>query len=242
ISLYRVGHHQYTRGNMDPSLMPPSAPSPMIVPPKKPILFIVLTIVLGLLAVGATIFAVMTAIDANTKQQTIDAQVDQAVAEARKDQADQDEAKFAEQEKLPHRTFSGPEDFGSVSFDYPKTWSVFIEKDATSGSAYQAYLHPIAVPPVEAKQRFALRVIIENRDYDRVVAGYESAVRKGDVSSSTVKMGDQTGTRLDGILATDIRGAAVIFKIRDKTLTLRTDADTFKNDFDALVKTLAFKQ
>lgn len=227
---------------MDPSTMPPSAPSPVITTPKKPVLLIVIAAGLGVLALGAIVFAVVTAIDASTKQQTIDAQIDQAVAAARKDQADQDEAKFAEQEKLPHRTFSGPEDFGSVSFEYPKTWSVFIEKDATTGNSFQAYLHPVAVPPVEAKQRFALRVTIESKDYDRVVATYEPAVRKGDLRSSTVKMGDQTGTRLDGILASDIRGAAVIFKIRDKTLTLRTDADTFKNDFDALVKTLMFKQ
>ena len=227
---------------MDPMSMPPGAPPPVITQPKKPIVWIIVAAGLSLLAIGATVFAVITAIDAHTKQQTVDAQIDQAVAVARKDQADQDEAKFAEQEKLPHRTFSGPEDFGSVSFEYPKTWSVFIEKDATSGSAFQAYLHPVAVPPVEAKQRFAVRVMIESRDYDRVVATYESAVRKGDLRSSTVKVGDQTGTRLDGLLAADIRGAAVIFKIRDKTLTLRTDADTFKKDFDTLVKTLTFKQ
>lgn len=224
--------------------MPPaSGPPPTIIAPaKKPVKWIVISTALGLLAVGSVVFAVISMIDVNTKQQTIDARVDQAVADARKDQADQDEAKFAEQEKLPTRTFSGPEDYGSVSFSYPKTWSVFVEKDGSTSGTYQAYLHPNSVPPLGSKQRFALRVTIESRDYDRVIASYQSAVSRGDLRSSTVRVDEQTGTRLEGSFTSDIRGAAVIFKIRDKTLTLKTDADTFKGDFDALVSTLSFKQ
>ena len=50
----------------------------------------------------------------------------------------------------------------------------------------------------------------------------------------------QSGTRLDGKFSDDIRGAAVIYKIRDKTAVIQTDADTFKADFDALIKTITF--
>jgi hypothetical protein len=46
--------------------------------------------------------------------------------------------------------------------------------------------------------------------------------------------------RLDGSFSTDIRGSAVIFKIRDKTVTIRTDADTFKPDFENIIKTINF--
>lgn len=173
---------------------------------------------------------------------TTQAQVDAAVAAAQKEQADADEAKFVEREKDPNREFVGPEDYGSLSFKYPKTWSVFVEKDASTGSSYQAYFHPITVPPVSSSQRFALRLTIESKDYDRVVASYQSAVGRGDLRSSAVKFGDQTGTRLEGQFSRDIRGSAVVFKLRDKTATLRIDADTFKNDFNKLVSTIKFNQ
>jgi hypothetical protein len=67
-------------------------------------------------------------------------------------------------------------------------------------------------------------------------------VKKGDLKSSAVSADGSNGTRLDGKFTKDIRGAAVLFKIRDKTLTLRSDADTFKTDFDALIKTIKFNQ
>ena len=57
-----------------------------------------------------------------------------------------------------------------------------------------------------------------------------------------MKADEQNGTRLDGSFTEDIRGSAVIFKIRDKTVTLRSDAETFRADFDALIKTITFNK
>lgn len=57
-----------------------------------------------------------------------------------------------------------------------------------------------------------------------------------------MKIGDQNGTRLDGSFTEDIRGFAVIFKIRDKTVTIRSDAETFKGDFNALIQTITFNK
>jgi hypothetical protein len=62
------------------------------------------------------------------------------------------------------------------------------------------------------------------------------------LNSSSVAANGVNGTRFDGAFSKDIRGSAVIFKIRDKTLTLRTDAETFKNDFNSLVPTIKFNQ
>ena len=75
-----------------------------------------------------------------------------------------------------------------------------------------------------------------------VVKTYQEKVKKGDLRSSATSANGHNGTRLDGTFSKDIRGAAVIYQIRDKTVTLRTDADTFKPDFEALIKTLDFNQ
>jgi hypothetical protein len=196
-------------------------------------------IITTLVAVGFLVWALINYID---QRDNVDTKVATAVAEARKVQADQDEAKFQVREKDPNRQFVGPEDYGRLVFDYPKTWSQFVEKDASTGATYQAYLNPVAVPPLSNSTQFALRVLIESRDYDQVINSYQTVVRRGDLTSSTVKADEQTGTRLDGKFSNDIRGSAVIFKIRDKTVTLRTDAETFRADFNALVSSITFNK
>jgi len=199
------------------------------------ITFIATTVIV----LGVMIWALLNYFE---QKSNVDGKVDAAVAVAKKDQADADEAKFLERDKEPNRQFVGPEDYGQLTFDYPKTWSVYVDKDATTGSTYAAYFNPVSVPQVSASQQFALRVSIETKDYDAVLKTYESLVKKGDLKSSAVKANEQNGTRLDGNFSKDIRGSAVIFKIRDKTVTVRSDADTFKSDFDKLVATITFNQ
>jgi hypothetical protein len=196
---------------------------------------VVLVLISGSLAIWAYI---------NYDKQKTDVQgkIDVAVLEAQNKKQTEDDAKFAEREKQPNRTFVGPDNFGRLTFDYPKTWSVFVASDGSSGSTYKAYLSPVTVPPISEKQQYALRVTIEQKDYDQVVKTYQEKVRKGDLRSSATSANGHNGTRLDGTFTKDIRGAAVIYQIRDKTVTLRTDADTFKPDFEALIKTLDFNQ
>lgn len=199
------------------------------------IVFIVTTVI----ALGVMIWALVNYFD---QKNNVDTKVADAVSVAKKEQADADEAKFLERDKQPNRQFVGPEDYGRVSFDYPKTWSVYVAKDASTGGNYEAYLNPVSVPSVVATQQYALRVTIEEKDYDQVVSSYKALVSKGDLTTSSVKADEQNGTRLDGAFSKNIRGSAVIFKIRDKTVTIRTDADTFKADFDALITTITFNK
>lgn len=174
----------------------------------------------------------------NNREEEISAEV----AKAEKKEADKKEADFAEREKQPNRQFVGPIDYGRLSFMYPKTWSAYVNKDATSGGTYEAYLNPVTVPPVGTiDQQFALRVTIQEEAYEKVLSGYDQLVKKGDLKSTPVSANGVNGTRLDGNFTKNIRGSAVIFKIRDKTATLRTDGgETFKTDFDQLITTIKF--
>lgn len=194
-------------------------------------------VVLVLVAGGFAIWAYF----AYSEQKTdVDGKVSLAVAEAKKEQSDDDEEKFAEREKEPNRQFVGPDDYGRLTFDYPKTWSVYIARDVSRGGTFESYLNPITVPPVSPTQQFALRVTVEEKDYDQVVKSYEALVKKGDLRTTATSANGNNGTRLDGNFTKDIRGSAVVYKIRDKTVTLRTDADTFKPDFENVIKTINF--
>lgn len=224
-------------GQIPPTNLPPMKRTSN--PSKK---WMILTFVFIFTTLAAGAFGVWAYMEYVDHRDNVDSKVTAAVATAVKDQADKDAADFLEKEKQPNRQFVGPDDYGRLAFDYPKTWSAYVAKDASTGGAYEVYFNPGVVPVVNAKQQFALHVTIEDKDYDKVVDTYKALVANGSLKSSSVKADEQNGTRLDGSFNKDIRGSAVIFKIRDKTVTIRTDAETFKGDFDALIQTITFNK
>jgi hypothetical protein len=231
-------------GQQPPIQPSTSQPTRDLVAIKKPrnslLVPLVALSLLNAIAIAAAIWGIMNFMEQKTN---VDGKIAEAVTTAKKDQADSDEVKFTARDKEPNRSFVGPDDYGRLTFNYPKTWSVYVSQDVTqNGGSYQAYLNPVSVPAVTASQQFALRVTIEQKDYDSVISGYAALVKKGDLHSSAVSVNGSNGTRLEGSFSKDIRGSAVIYKIRDKTLTMRSDADTFKPDFDALIATIKFNQ
>lgn len=210
-----------------------------VVKPKRTAL--VLAIVFGLMALalgGACVWLTINYLD---QKDNVDQKVDTAVAQAVKVREDELEANFAEREKEPFLSFVGPEDLGRLTFRYPKTWSTYVAKD---GVPFEAYFHPKQVQPATSTTRYALRVLIEGRDYEVVLKKYDSAIKKGNLTAATLTVGgDTVATRLDGAFSKTITGSAVVFKLRDKTVTLRTDADeSFRSDFDKLIQTIDFNK
>lgn len=189
---------------------------------------------------GLSIWAFINYMD---QKNNVDSKVSTAVTEAEKKLGDKLEADFIERDKQPLRSFTGPSDYGTLSFKYPKTWSVYVANDGARGTGYEAFFNPGSVPSLEAQSsRYALRVAILNEPYEEVIKSYASLVEKGSLKSSSVKANGENGTRLEGNFTKDLRGSAVIFKIRDKSVVVQSDADTFKEDFNALVQTLTFVQ
>lgn len=222
-----------------PPVMPPTTNIQFEKRDHSKLAIIILAVALTI-AIGAAAWGIWNYIQQKTD---VDSRIAAQVATEKKAQADELEAAFAAREKEPNASFAGPDDFGRLSFKYPKTWSVYINKEVTSGGEYQAYLNPVTVPPVDDRtSHFALRVLIETEDYDRVVNSYQQLVKKGDLKSSSVSINGTTGVRLEGAFDKEVSGYAVIFKIRDKAATVRTDSKTFKADFDKLVKTITFNK
>lgn len=203
---------------------------------------IITLVLLSLLVISFAGLAIYAYVNYEDQRSNVQARVDRAVAIAEKEQADSLETKFQSREKEPNKSFVGPSDYGSLGFKYPKTWSAYIAKDGTNDSGFEAYLNPGVVPPASEKTRYALRVTIVDEAYEKVIEEYRSQVEEGDLKSSATKANGQNGTRLEGNFSKDIRGIAVVYKIRDKTAVIRTDADTFRADYEALIKTISFNQ
>jgi len=219
---------------------------------------------LGVTTVGFAGLSIWAYMNYTSQKQDVDSKVTVARAEAAKVQSTTDETKFAEREKQPLRQFAGLDDYGHITFDYPKTWSAHQATDVSDGNGvtYAVYLHPALVPPTPSSPlsdlslvpktgststidvpKFALRVVVEQKSYDTSLKQYDEFIKSGQLKSSAFTNDNKiTGTRLDGNFNQNIRGSAIVIKMRDRTLTLRSDADVFKGDFDTLIKTLNFNQ
>lgn len=197
-------------------------------------------IMLALFSVLLAGFGIWSFVNYQDQKQNTDTKIEAAVEAAKKTQAKELEDQFLEREKEPYTSLKGPDDLGSVTFNYPKTWSVYVAKNGAAGE-YEAYLNPGSVPAVTTTQPYAARVIIDAKQYDDTLKSYESLVKSGKLKSSPVTANGFTGVRLDGAFSAQREGSSVIFKVRDKTLIISTDAVSFKNDFDTvLLKSLDF--
>ncbi len=199
-------------------------------------------VVLSILTVGLATFGTWAFLNYQDQKNNVDAKVAAAVADAKRVQSEADQASFVDQEKQPTRQIVGPTDLGQVKFSYPKTWSVYVDRDG-GGNAYEAYFYPLVVPPLASGTPYALRTSIVNNKYESVLASFNDRLKTGALKASPVTISDVDGTRLDGAFTTSVRGSMVLFKIRDKTLEVYTQAESYKGDFDNIViKSLEFNK
>ena len=166
----------------------------------------------------------------------VDGQIETAVTNAVSDNQTKMNNEFAEKEKYPYKTFSAPDDYGGLSFQYPKTWSVYIAKSAEENKGdFEAYLNPGVVNPVSATTINAVRVTIKTQTFEKTVAEYDKLVEKGQMSSSIETLNNDeypevkgdTYNLYKGELPSKLRGAVAIFKVRDKSIIIQTDAEAF---------------
>jgi hypothetical protein len=203
------------------------------------VLVILVILLIGALAFGGWAFKNMQDYKNNS-----DKKAAIAVEEAKKTQAVQLQTEFTEQSKSPYKTFHGSPTYGSVTFNYPKSWSAYIDSSNTS-QPINGYFHPGEVPGTQSKTAYALRVELLNTDYSQLVQQYNSQITQGMLSAKAYvppKMKNEAntsaGTYLSGQVNTDDqdqRGYLVIIKVRDKTLKIYTDSKEFQKDFDNIV-------
>lgn len=222
------------------------AVNPVMLEPKKDNSGLIKTIVIIIVSLIAATFIglfVWMFLQYNEARDDVQGQIDEAVLEAKDELAAKLEAEFLEREKYPLKTFSGPADYGQLTFEYPRTWSVYVAADAASGGDFSAYFNPNQVEAISRDSINALNVTILDKSFDDVVAEYQRAMERDNsgLTVETITVNGFTANRYSGrIPNTELSGYIVIFKIRDKTAVLQTDSVLFKEDFDNLINTITF--
>ena len=170
----------------------------------------------------------------------VEGQVQVAVDEAEYKLRTELEKEFADKEKYPYLTFTGPSDFGSLTFEYPKTWSVYVPDDASRAGDFNAYMNPGQVNVVNAQTVMSLRVSILNTLTDEVKKKYADKVTDNKMTISTTVVNNNNVDVYTGELDSELQGIVCVFKIRDKTAVIQTDAMLFKDDFYRVLGTIRF--
>lgn len=251
-------------GQMGPSMPPVPNATPMltpmpvgagVVPPnpmaapipdngkKGSIIETIILVVVCLIAATAIVFAVMFYMQYNDLNMNQEVRVNNEVAAAKRQQKEEDDKAYEELIKLPNTLFTGPSDYGSISFYYPKTWSMFVETDGSNNSDYVAYFAPVQVNPIKDKDsRYALRFKILRKQAEDVMKTYDNMVKKGQVTMRIFNADDSriSGSLYEGQIDKNMIGMVLVIKVNDKTAVLQTDSsEVFREDFEKLIKTLS---
>lgn len=203
---------------------------------------IIIVIIVSLLAAVFIGLFIWMLVKWRTAYNDVQGQIDNAVATAVNEKAVELENDFTEREKYPYKTFAGPADYGELTFEYPKTWSAFTNKDASSGGDFEAYLNPDVVPAIASDQIFSLRVTIKDQSFDNVTKTYESYLKNNKLALTVRPVGGENANIYTGLLDNKYQGIAAVFKIRDKTAIVRTDAMIFEEDFYRLLDTVKYSK
>ena len=193
---------------------------------------------LAVLFIGLFIWMWVKWNDASTN---VKGKVDVAVAEAKNELQTKLESEFEEKEKYPYKVFTGPTDLGELSFEYPKTWSLYVQSSANRGGDYAAYLNPGQVNVVQDDTVMALRVSIKGTLFDQAISDFAEKVRSGDMTLSTTVVNGNNVNVYTGKMDNEYQGIICVFKLRDKTVMLQTDSTSvFSDDFCRILKTVKF--
>jgi hypothetical protein len=202
--------------------------------PKKGFPFTAVIVIFIILALGLAGLAVYFYVETGPIKAEVDRNTASAVADARKTQLATDQKSLDKEIAKTTNTFTAPADFGSLAFEYPETWSAYVDCDGTAqgnnckNTTYTAYLDPGMVTPADAKDVYAHTMIVdvEPGSLDTIDKNtYASLVKKGTVVKSSYALKNAkmnaTGVQYAGAISTknkDLSGVAVFFTLRDKTI------------------------
>jgi len=210
--------------------------------PKQSHGSLIITILLVVALISSLAFGVWAFMGMQANKSDLDEKIDTASSIAVKNAEEAKELEFAEREKDPYDSFTGSATFGSLSFGYPKTWSVYLE-EKDSGTVLDFYGHPNVVKGTDKTNSFALRAQIISTSYDKEAEKVQRLVDSDKVTVtafSPKNVPSGLGIRIVGEIATAKQGVMILLPQRDKTIKVWAESPDFTPDFDKVIETLNY--
>lgn len=161
----------------------------------------------------------------------VDKKIAAAVAIAKQQEGTIKDKQYAEAAKLPFKTYTGPEQYGSIALQYPKTWSGYVAV-GTDGTVIDGYFNPDIVPSTQDQTAtFALRMEVVDQSYSEVVESLGDQEGLSIQPYALPKLPNVVGIKASGQIEPEKKGVIVVLPVRDKTLKLYTESTNFESDF-----------
>jgi len=203
-------------------------------------LLIVPLILLLVVTIGVSAFAYTSYTQAQDYKNNVDAKIAVAVDASEKKVSEQKDKDYAEKEKYPYVTYTGPQAAGSIRIQYPKTWSAYtVASEKNTSKPLDGYFYPGQVPDIsDNNNTYALRSLVSTSSYDSLMKQYAAKQKQGKVTIQPYQspnVPNVIGSRIDGEVKDKKQGAMILMPFRDKTLQLWTESNDYKGDFDKVI-------
>lgn len=201
---------------------------------------LVLTI---LLLIGAIAFGGWAYLSRTDYKNNTYAKIADAVTIAKQKEGTAKDAQFLQDEKKPLRTFQGPEAYGSIKIDYPKTWSGYVDTKGNGSVFVDGYFAPNIVPAIgDANSIFSLRVQVLQQPYDQALTLIKSTATNSSVVVPPVitpyvlpKVPGTVGIKISGTLVNGKQGTMIALPLRAQTIEIWAETSQFTPDFENLI-------
>jgi hypothetical protein len=202
-------------------------------------LWLIMFIVVTVLFLASVSFAVWAFAGRQDYKTNSDQKASAAVTVAVQKEDTVKNKQFAEQEKQPYKTYTGPEAYGTLQITFPKTWSAYVDSSGQGQAPLDGYFNMDVVPSIIAQSSaFSLRVQVVQTTYTSYMLNMTSLQQSGKVKISAFsfpKLPKVVGVRVDGQVEPNKSGSMIVMPLRDKTLKLWTDAPSYINDFNNII-------
>ena len=194
---------------------------------------------LGVFLVLSLVFGFWAYAGKQDYKNNVDSKITAAVVVAKQQEASAKDVAFAAAEKLPLRPYHGPQAYGSIVVNYPKTWSAYVDDTGSGSAPVDGYFAPNAVPSVTSQSSvFALRIQVQSQAYSQVlqaVANQQQTGKQVVTAYALPKVPGAVGVEITGTLVGNKTGTMVVLPLRDKTLEIWTEGNQFLGDFNTSI-------
>ena len=189
-----------------------------------------------LLLLGAAGFGVWAFNSRQDYKNHVDAKIKVADGIAKQQQSAADQIQFTQEAKQPFRTYTGPEAYGSLVVQFPKTWSAYIDDSGTGNFLVDGYFAPSVVPSINTQASvFALRIQVINQSYNQTLLGFSRELQNGKLTTSAYalpKLPKIVGIKAVGQISSQTTATMIVLPLRSQTLEIWTEGNQYLDDFN----------
>lgn len=191
-------------------------------------------ILIGVLGLGAVVFAVLTLLfynQATVATKTLNDQKGHAAKVAKDEQKKADDLANTQANESPYRSYQAPIAFGAFIINFPKNWSSSVDQEQ-GGTQVNLVLNPDFVGRTNGTDNLeAARVILQQQAGDNFMNQFQGSVKNGDLHQNTIQVSGLAAFDLTGKFGDRRTVREVVVPVRDKVIVFTTENTQYKNEF-----------